>query len=166
MNEQARRLQMGVAGEIQIIDLGALENNTLLCTDMWCEEQHLIADPMLRQVRSAAVQLLDDDSNVLMAEVSLFRDKVSNRPPRGLPGDNAIETGEGLSAESDLGLGQPPVEDGPIQIEIRRVRWSSHVRNSSMFINNEQDNIMNILMVRHEVDHDHRFFKPSSSSWS
>ena len=50
-----------------------------------------------RQVRSAAIQLFDDDSDVLMTEMPLLLDKVSTGPLRGLPGDNAIEAGQGLS---------------------------------------------------------------------
>ena len=105
---------------------------------MWREEQQLVAGVIVRQVRAAAVQLFDDDSNVLMAEVSLFLDKVSNRSPGSLPRDHAIETSQGLPGTTDRGLRHPAVEDGPVRVEIGRSLWPRHVRNSIMFINNEQ----------------------------
>jgi hypothetical protein len=90
------------------------------------------------QVRSSAVQLLDDHSHVLVPEVLLFLDKVADGSADGLPGNNAVESGQCLPGQPDLGPRHPLLESGPVQVEIDRRPWSGHVQHNSMFINNEQ----------------------------
>ncbi|MCE2540451.1 MAG: hypothetical protein J4G16_08680 [Acidobacteria bacterium] len=82
---------MSVAGEIDVVDPRTLEHGCLLPPDVWRKKE----DPVLRsaggQGCSASVQLLDYDPNILVAEVSLLLDEVSNHALGGLPGDDAVE---------------------------------------------------------------------------
>ncbi len=82
---------MSVAGEIDVVDPRTLEHGCLLSPDVWRNKE----DPVLRsaggQGRSASVQLLDYDPNILVAEVSLLLDEVPNHTPGGLPSDDAVE---------------------------------------------------------------------------
>ena len=67
---------MSVAGEINVVDSRMLEHGCLLPPDVWRKKE----DPVLRsaggQGRSASVQLLDYDPNILVAEVSPLLDEV------------------------------------------------------------------------------------------
>jgi hypothetical protein len=72
VNEQARRLQMCVAGEIEVVNLCALEDGCLLKSDVRREQQEPVVGVIGRQIRSAAVQLFDDDSDILLTEMPLL----------------------------------------------------------------------------------------------
>ena len=102
------------------------------------EKQEPVAGVIGRQVRSATIQLLDYDSDVLMTEMPLFLDKVPKGSVRSLPGYDAVKAGQGFPRRADLGLRHPLLESGPVQVEVVRNFRPWHVRNSSMFINNEQ----------------------------
>src|SRR5438270_223967 len=78
-----------------------------------------------------------------MTEMPLFLDKVPKGAVRSLPGDDTVETGQGFPGRTDLGLRHPFLECGPVKVEVRRDLRPRHVRNNSMFINNEQLKILN-----------------------
>ena len=67
---------MCVAGEIEVVDLCAFKDGRLLSSDVRREKQEPVVGVFGRQLRSASIQLLDYDSDVLMTEMSLFLDKV------------------------------------------------------------------------------------------
>jgi hypothetical protein len=60
------------ADEIEVVDLCAFEDGCLLRSDVRREEQEPVVGVIGRQVRSATIQLLDDDSDVLMTERCRF----------------------------------------------------------------------------------------------
>lgn len=60
------------------------------------EKQEPVASVVGWQIRSSTVQLIDDDADVLMAEMSLFLDEVSDGSVSRFPGDNPVESGQGL----------------------------------------------------------------------
>jgi hypothetical protein len=134
---------VNVTGEVDIVDPGAFERDGLLRTDIWREEQKLVVGVIARQLVSAAVQVLDHDTNVLVAEVPFFLHKVPDRATLRLPGNETIETSQGCSGLTDLGLWHPVMENGPIQVETRRCLQASHVQYNIVFINNEQRQYMN-----------------------
>ncbi|HEX5140168.1 MAG TPA: hypothetical protein VFX19_04445 [Dehalococcoidia bacterium] len=114
MNEQARRLQMCVAGEIEIIDLGAFEDGCLLGSDVRREKQEPMVGVVGRQPRSAPIQLLDYDPDILMTQMPLLLDKVPKGALRGLPGKDTVEAGQGLPRRTDLRLRHPLLESRPV----------------------------------------------------
>ena len=118
VNEQARRLQMCVAGEIEVVDLRAFEDGCLLRSDVRREKQEPVVGVIGRQVRSAPIQLLDDDSDILMTEMPLLLDQVTKGSVRSLPGDDAVEAGQGFPWRTELGLRHPLLESGPVQVEV------------------------------------------------
>ena len=134
---------MCVAGEIEVVDLCAFKDGCLLNSDVRREKQEPIGGVIGRQLRSASIQLLDYDSDILMTEMPLFLDEVSKGSVRSLPGDDTVEAGQGFPCRPDLGLRHPLLESGPVQVEVGRNSRPWHVRNSSMFINNEQVQWMN-----------------------
>jgi hypothetical protein len=141
MNEQARRVQMCVAGEIEVVDRRTFEGGCLLWADVGRKKQEPVPNVRRWQISSSAVQLIGYDAGVLMAEMSLFLDEVSDGSANGFPGNNPVKTGEGLPRQTDLGRWHPLLESGPVQIEI--YRRPCHVHHNSMFINNEQERYMN-----------------------
>jgi hypothetical protein len=143
VNEKAGRTQMCVAGEIEVVNLCAIKDGCLLRSDVRREKQEPVVGVIGRQLRSASIELLDYDSNILMAEMPLFLDKVSKWAAGSLPGDDTVEAGQGFPSHADLGLRHPLLEGGPVQVEVGRDIRPSHVRNNSMFINNEQQKILN-----------------------
>ena len=143
MNEQTGRVEVNVAGEIQIVDLRPLKSRRLLCANVRCKEEQAVLSVLGWQVRSTSVQLVDDDGDVLVSEVSFLFDQVSNGPAGCPPGDNAVEAAQGLGGQADLGLRHPLLESRLVCIQICRRCWPDHVRYTSMFINNEQDEYMN-----------------------
>src|SRR5258708_6323145 len=103
------------------------------------EKQESVGRAVGRQVGSASVQLFDDDTDVLKAEVPLLFDEISKRTARSLPSHNAVEAGESFSRRTQLGLWHPLLQSRPIQVEIRRgVRPNRHVQALIMFFNNEK----------------------------
>ena len=87
---------MYVAGEIQIVDLRPLKSGRLLCAHVRCKDEQAVLSVLGWQVRSTSVQLVDDDGDVLVSEVSFLFDQVSNGSAGCPPGDNAVEAGQGL----------------------------------------------------------------------
>jgi hypothetical protein len=122
MNEEPRRLQVGITGEIEIVDPRALEGGCLLWADVRREEQDPVTAVLGKHVCSAAVQLFDDDPDILVAEMSLLFNKVANGASGGLPGDNSVEMGQGLPECTDLGPGYPLLESGPVGGKVVRSR--------------------------------------------
>jgi hypothetical protein len=111
---------MCVAGEVEVIDLCAFKDGCLLSSDVRRENQEPIVGVIGRQLRSASIQLLDYDSDVLMTEVPLFLDKVPKGSVRSLPGYDAVKAGQGFPRRADLGLRHPLLESGPVQVEVGR----------------------------------------------
>jgi hypothetical protein len=144
VNEKAGRTQMCVTGEIEVVNLCAFKDGRLLRSDVRREKQEPIVGVIGRQFRSAPIQLLDYDPDILMTEMPLFLDKVPKGSLTSLPGDDTVEAGQGFPRRTDLGLRHPLLESGPVQVEIGGNFRPSHVRNNSMFINNEQMNTVNI----------------------
>ncbi len=138
---------MCVAGKVEVIDLCAFKDGCLLNSDVRRENQEPIVGVIAWQLRSASIQLLDYDSDVLMTEMPLFLDEVSKGSVRSLPGDDTVEAGQGFPCRPDLGLRHPLLESGPVQVEVGRNFRPCHVRDSSMFINNEQQHKLNIPRV-------------------
>ncbi len=134
---------MNVAGEIQVVDLRPLKNSRLLCANVRRKEEQAVLSVFGRQVRSTSIQLVDDDGNVLVLEVSFFFYQVSNGPAGCPPGDNAIETGQGPGGQADVGLRHPLLESLLVCVQISRRCPPRHVRYDSMFINNELHIYMN-----------------------
>ena len=134
---------MSVAGEVKVVDLRTLEGGCLLSADVRCQNEDPVARSAGGHVRSASVQLFNYDPNVLVAEVSLLLDKVPNRSPCGLPGDDAVELDRSFSERANLGLRHPFLQSRPVHVEVRRGCWSSHVHIYSTFINTEQGVTMN-----------------------
>ena len=129
---------MSVAGEIKVVDLRTLEGGCLLSADVRRKQEDPVARLAGGQGRSASLQLLDDDPNVLVAEVSLLLDKVPNRSPGSLPGDDAVELDRSFSGRANLGLRHPLLQSRPVHVEVGRGCWPSHVHDYIVFINNEQ----------------------------
>src|SRR5918996_2909651 len=144
MHEVAGDGQVHVAGEIEVVDAGPLEDSRLLRAHVRGEEEQPIASMVASQFGATAVQLLRDDGGVLVAEVTLHLDEVTDRLARDSPGDNAVEALQGLGRLADLGLRHPLIQSRTVEIEIGCLSWPGHVRDYRMFINNEQLNIMNI----------------------
>ena len=76
---------------------GRTRHGRKLCANVRCKEEQAIPSVFGWQFRSTSVQLVDDDGDVLVSEVSFFFDQVSNCPAGCLPGENAVETGQGPS---------------------------------------------------------------------
>jgi hypothetical protein len=148
MNEQTWGVEMNVAGEIQIVDVRPLKSSRLLCANVRCQEEQTVLSVFARQVRATSIQLVDDYGDILVSEVSLLFDQISNGSADGPPGENSVETAQGLSGQADLGLWYPLLERRLVCIQICRSRWPSHVRNSSTFINNEQCVMVNTVTPR------------------
>ncbi len=138
MNEQTGCVEVDIAGEIQIVDLRPLKSRGLLCANVRCKEEQTVLSMFGWQVCATSVQLVDDDGDVLVTEVSFLFDQVSNGSAGCPPGDNAIEAAQGLGGQADLGLRHPLLESRLVCIQICRRCWPGHVRDASMFINNEQ----------------------------
>ena len=134
---------MSVAGEIKVVDLRTLEGGCLLSADVRRKKEDPVARLAGGQGRSASVQLFDYDPNVLVAEVSLLRDKVPNRSRCGLPGDDAVELDRSFSGRANLDLPHPLLQTRPVRVEVGRGCWVSHVHCYSTFINNEQVVVLN-----------------------
>ena len=134
---------MSVAGEINVVDPRTLEHGCLLSPDVWRKQE----DPILRsaggQGRSASVQLLDYDPDILVAEVSLLLDEVPSHTPGGLPGDDAVEQGQSSSGRANLGVRHPLPQSRPVHVKVGRGCHPGHVRKSSTFINDERMVFMN-----------------------
>ena len=134
---------MSIAGEIEVVDLRTLEGGCLLSADVRRKKKDPVARSAGGQGRSVSVQLLDYDANVLVAEVSLHLDKVPKRSSCGLPGDDAVESDQSVSGRANLGLRHPLLQSRPVQVEVGRSCWASHVQSNIMFNNNEQYIFMN-----------------------
>jgi hypothetical protein len=78
-----------------------------------------------------------------MTEMPFLLDKVPKGSRRSLPGESPVEAGQGFASRADLGLRHPLLENGPVQVEVGRNFRPRHVLNNSMFINNEQQEIVN-----------------------
>jgi len=143
MNEQARRVQVCVAGEIEVVDLCAFEDGCLLRSDVRREEQEPVVGVIGRQVRSAALQSFDDDSDILMTEMPLLLDKVPKGSLKCFPSDDTVETRQCFPGRADFGPRHPPLESRPVQVEVARNFRPSHVHQNTTFINNEQEDVMN-----------------------
>ena len=107
---------MSVASEIDVVDVGTLQNPSLLGADVWCQQQKPIANMVGRQTRHLAVQLVDDDADILMAEVTFFFEKVANGPLRRFPSNDSVKTVQGLRDGTDGGLWHPLLEEGLVQV--------------------------------------------------
>jgi hypothetical protein len=127
VNEQARGLQMSVACEIEIVDLGAFQGGSLLWADVGRENQKSVADVVGRQSRPPTVQLINDDANVLVAEMPFLLDKVANGSLTCLPSNYSIKAAQELRWRADLGLGHPFLESSLVPLEVRRFWWTLHV---------------------------------------
>lgn len=82
---------MCVAGEIEVVDLCPFEDGCLLRPDMRREEQEPVVGVIGWQVHSAAIQLLDFDSDVLMTEMRLLLDKVPKVSLKCFPSHDSVE---------------------------------------------------------------------------
>ena len=129
---------MGVSGEINVVDLRSLEGGCLLSAHVRRKKEDPVARLSGGERRPATVQLFDYDPNVLVAKVPLLLDKVPNRSPYGLPGDDGVEQGSSRSGRANLGLRHPPLESGTVHVHERLGGWSGHVHEYSTFITNEQ----------------------------
>jgi hypothetical protein len=138
VNEEARRLKMRVAGEIEIVDTGAFENGRMLGSDVGRKQQQPIVRMVRGQFRPATIQLLDDDSDILVTEMPLLLYEIPKRSVRSLPSDNPVEATQGPTGCAELDLRQPPLKGRPVRDEIAHNSRLSHVRYNIMFINNEQ----------------------------
>src|SRR5436190_3286662 len=98
---------MCVAGEIEVVDLCAFEDGRLLRSDVRREKQEPVVGVIGRQIRSATIQLLDYDADVLMTEMPLLLDKVPKGSLRRFPSDDTVEMGQCFPSLADLGLRHP-----------------------------------------------------------
>ena len=93
MNEQAGGLEVDVAGEVQVIDLGPFKGFRLLGSHVGREEKESIVSVFGRQDRPSAVQLIGYDRDILVTEVSFLFDKVSDSSADGgLPCQDGVKT--------------------------------------------------------------------------
>ena len=138
MYEQPWEVQVGVASQVEIVDRRAFENGSLLRTDVRREQEDFVTDVGLAQAHSSTIQLVDDDADVLMPQVRLLLDEVTNRPFSGPPCDDAVESGPGLPGRADLGLRYPFLESSPVRSQVGCIGGPSHVYYFIVFINNEQ----------------------------
>jgi hypothetical protein len=102
------------------------------------KKQEPVASVTAWKSRSPAVQLLNDDTNILVTEMALLLDEVPTGSSRGLPPDDPVEAGQSLPGQLNLGLRYPFPENGPVQVHVGHDRGPSHVLNITVFINNEQ----------------------------
>ncbi len=116
VNEQAGGLQMSVASEIDVVDVGTLQNQSLLGADVWRKKEEPIANVAGGQTRHPAVQLVDDDADILVTEMTLFLDEVANGPLRRLPGNDSVKTVEGLRDRADRGRWHPLPEEWSVPV--------------------------------------------------
>src|SRR5262249_55057883 len=120
--------QVHVAGEIEVVDAGPLENSRLLRPHVRGEEEQPIASIVAGQFGPPAVQLLCDDGGILVAEVTLDLNQVTDGLASSSPGGDAVEALQVLSRLADLGLRHPLVESRSVEVEICCLGWPSHVR--------------------------------------
>jgi len=143
VNEQSRNLQMSVACEIEVVDLGAFQGRSLLGTDVRRKEQEPVANVVGRQSCHTAVQLIDDDADVLVTEMPFLFNKVANEPTGRLPCEHGVKAIMGSRWRTDRSLRHPPLKIGVVWLKDGRPGGRCHVLHTTVFINNEQDINMN-----------------------
>jgi hypothetical protein len=143
VHKKARRVQVGVAGKVDVVDSCPLKDGRLLFANVWSQEQDPVVGMGSGELGSPAIQLLGHNSGVLVAEVTLLLEQIAH----SLTGDSnrqePIEPRQLSRGSTDVGLRHPLVESGPVQVKICRWSRSGHVREHSMFINNEHNDIPN-----------------------
>ena len=83
-------MQVGVPGEIEVVDLRTLEDSCLLWANVRRKKEDPVCSVVGGQGGSPSVQLCDHSSDVLVAEMSLLFNEVPDRSADGLPDDNAV----------------------------------------------------------------------------
>jgi hypothetical protein len=145
VDEEPRRIQVHVAGEVDVLDADPFQGRGLLLAHVRRQEQNPVAGVFARQLCAATNQLAGNHRGVQVAEVALLLDQIADRPPRDSKDEQPVERCHSSRRSAHLGLGQPPLESGPVRFQICRLRRSSHVRNFIMFISNELDHTENTL---------------------
>lgn len=143
MNEQARGLQMSVACEIEIVDIGLFQGRSLLWAHVRRKKQNPTINVVRWQSGAPTVYLINYDADVLMAEVPFFFDEVANDLPVHLPSDDAVEAVEWARWDADLGSRHPLPKNWLVRAEDILTVCIHDVLNNIMFINNELLILMN-----------------------
>ncbi len=119
---------MGVACQIEIVDLRPFQDRSLLWADVRRKKQKAVSNVLWRQSRPPTVQLINDDADVLVAKMRLHFDKVADDSHACFPSNDSIKAAHELRRRTDLGLRQPFVKSRFVPLKAGRFGWTCHVR--------------------------------------
>ncbi len=119
-----------------------LEHVRLLPPHMGRQEQPSLASMVGSELSAPAVELFDDDLDVLEAKVGLCLDEVVDGPRGRIPREQTVHERRWAGLRAEPSCRHPPVEENLV-----RAQWgidsAGHVQDNIVFINNEQALKMN-----------------------